>query len=113
MDRRQFITNLAAGTAVLFIPEIAGAGNLIETCGIIGSFMFGVCIFPQMYVTWKNKSAKGMNLYFLIAWLIGDILSMIYAVGIGAWPLLFNYGPSLIGVLYITYYYFKGRDNDF
>lgn len=86
--------------------------GLIETFGIAGSFLFGLCIFPQMFETWKNKSAKGMNIYFLIAWLLGDIFSTIYAIGIGAWPLLLNYGPSLIGVLYIMYYYYKGSEDD-
>lgn len=88
----------------------AGIGDtMIETIGLTGSIMFGICIIPQVYQTIKTKSTKGINKYFLYTWLIGDILSIIYTIGISAFPLLYNYVPSLISVVILLYYYRKSN----
>lgn len=84
--------------------------EIFNLCGIIGSILFGVCVFPQLFEVIKTGSAKGLNGWFILAWLLGDIFSIIYAFGVSAYPLLFNYLPSLIGIVIISFYYLKDRN---
>ena len=53
---------------------------MINAIGAIGSMLLAACSFPQVYQCYKNKSAKGINMSFIMMWWIGLILVANYSL---------------------------------
>ncbi|AJV14029.1 hypothetical protein H826_YJM1463D00533 [Saccharomyces cerevisiae YJM1463] len=48
-------------------------------CGSLSFFTSVISLFPQIIETYRDKSVDGLSPYFLLAWLCGDITSLIGA----------------------------------
>ena len=53
--------------------------NFIDIIGLFGAFLSGVTFFPQVYRTWKLKSAKELSLAMILIILLSNIVWLIYA----------------------------------
>jgi len=53
--------------------------NFIDIVGLLGAFLSGVTFFPQVYRTWKLKSAKELSLVMILIILLSNIVWLIYA----------------------------------
>ncbi len=53
--------------------------NSIDIVGLFGAFLSGVTFFPQVYRTWKLKSAKELSLSMILIILLSNIVWLIYA----------------------------------
>lgn len=53
--------------------------NFIDFVGLFGAFLSGVTFFPQVYRTWKLKSAKELSLAMILIILLSNIVWLIYA----------------------------------
>tara|TARA_Y100001970_G_scaffold101029_1_gene126894 strand:+ start:167 stop:421 length:255 start_codon:yes stop_codon:yes gene_type:complete len=53
--------------------------NFIDIVGLFGAFLSGVTFFPQVYRTWKLKSAKELSLVMILIILLSNIVWLIYA----------------------------------
>lgn len=53
--------------------------NFIDIVGLFGAFLSGVTFFPQVYRTWKLKSAKELSLAMILIILLSNIVWLIYA----------------------------------
>ena len=56
--------------------------NLMETIdliGLFGAFLSGVTFFPQVYRTWKLKSARDLSLTMILIILLSNVVWLIYA----------------------------------
>ena len=53
--------------------------NSIDIVGLFGAFLSGVTFFPQVYRTWKLKSAKELSLAMILIILLSNIVWLIYA----------------------------------
>ena len=53
--------------------------NSIDIVGLFGAFLSGVTFFPQVYRTWKLKSAKELSLAMILIILVSNIVWLIYA----------------------------------
>jgi len=53
--------------------------NFIDIIGLFGAFLSGVTFFPQVYRTWKLKSAKELSLVMILIILLSNIVWLIYA----------------------------------
>jgi len=77
--------------------------------GWLGAFLFALCALPQVIKTWKSKKAGDLSKAFLLMWLFGEILTLIYIitddilVEITHFPLYVNYILNIIMVLYLIY----------
>lgn len=69
--------------------------------GFIGSLCFAFSSWPQAYLSYKTKTAKGVKWSFLLLWLCGSFFSTIYAVAVGKYVLLLNYICSGTGAFVI------------
>jgi uncharacterized protein with PQ loop repeat len=64
---------------------------------------------PQVIKTWKTKEADDLSWLFLLFWLFGEILMLIYIIiddgliGITHYPLYINYVFNIIMVVYLIY----------
>lgn len=78
---------------------------MIEIIGWIGSTLFALCAIPQAWQSWKNKNSNGLTWSFLLMWLFGEILTVIYvSQKDDVLPLLVNYYFNLVLLLIIIWY---------
>lgn len=68
----------------------------METIGWIGSILFAICGLPQAIQSIRDGHSRGLNWSFLLCWLFGEILTMVYIFPKGDWPLIFNYSLNLV-----------------
>lgn len=73
-----------------------------DIIGWIGASCLAMCAAPQAWHSWKTKKADDISMLFLILWLIGELLTLIYVFPTFQWPLIFNYLLNLffIGIIY-------------
>lgn len=83
---------------------------MIEAIGWIGSAMFCFCALPQVMTVYKNKHGYGLSWWFLMMWLIGEILCAIYTSNqpVIPVPLVTNYVLNLLMLFVIIYYKIVG-----
>lgn len=75
------------------------------TVGWIGSLCLASCGFPAAVQSYKEGHSRGMNLWFLILWTLGEILTLV-AISKDA-PLgylILNYGCNLVFLSVIWLY---------
>jgi uncharacterized protein with PQ loop repeat len=68
----------------------------METIGWLGAILFAICGLPQAWQCAKDGHSRGLNWFFLAAWLGGEILTIIYIWPKQDYPLLFNYLLNLV-----------------
>lgn len=51
----------------------------IDIIGLIGALLSGVTFFPQVYRTWKLKSARDLSLSMILIILLSNVTWLIYA----------------------------------
>jgi uncharacterized protein with PQ loop repeat len=77
--------------------------------GWIGAFLFAFCAVPQVIKTYRTKKADDLSWLFLLFWLFGELLTLIYIVvddiihEIWHLPLYMNYTFNTVLVLYLIY----------
>ena len=76
----------------------------MDSLGWIGSLLFGICGMPQAIQCAKDGHSRGLNWFFLLAWLGGEIFTIIYVWPKADYPLLANYFVN-IGFLSIMIRY--------
>ena len=62
--------------------------NLTQFYGSIAAFLTTVAFLPQVYKTWKSKSAEDVSLKMLTLFIIGLIFWIIYGVKIKSSPIV-------------------------
>ena len=75
-----------------------------EILGWIGSILFAVCGAPQAWQCMRDGHSRGLNWFFLLAWLGGEILTILYVLPKMDLPLLANYFANLIFLLVMVRY---------
>ena len=53
--------------------------EFIDVVGLFGAFLSGITFFPQVYRTWKLKSAKELSLTMILIILLSNIVWLFYA----------------------------------
>lgn len=74
-----------------------------EFIGLFGSVCFAISSWPQAYLSYKTKTAKGVKWSFLYLWLMGSVFSSIYAIHFGKYVLLPNYMCGGLGTLIVIF----------
>jgi len=62
--------------------------NYIEFFGFSAALLTTIAFLPQLYKTWKTKSADDVSLIMLILFIIGLICWIIYGLKINSIPIL-------------------------
>ena len=76
----------------------------METIGWIGSLLLAFCGLPQAIKCYREKSSKGMDWGFLLAWFVGELFTFVYVLPKMDLPLLVNYSANLLFLTVILYY---------
>ncbi|MAR64983.1 MAG: hypothetical protein CMB83_03515 [Flammeovirgaceae bacterium] len=53
--------------------------KFIDVIGLFGAFLSGITFFPQVYRTWKLKSAKELSLTMILIILLSNVVWLVYA----------------------------------
>jgi|TARA_B100000678_G_scaffold193802_1_gene162256 MtN3 and saliva related transmembrane protein len=77
----------------------------IEILGIMGAILSGITFFPQVYRTWKLKSAKDLSLTMILIILLSNIVWLIYAFKKNDMAII--YANFFVGSCALTILYFK------
>ena len=62
--------------------------NYIDLFGFLAAFLTTIAFLPQLYKTWKTKSADDVSLIMLILFITGLICWIIYGLKINSIPIL-------------------------
>ena len=82
--------------------------NYIDLFGFLAALLTTIAFLPQLYKTWKTKSADDVSLIMLILFIIGLFCWIIYGLNINSVPILvaniitFIFNFSIL-ILKITY----------
>ncbi len=76
----------------------------MDTLGWIGAVFFAICGLPQAAQSVREGHSKGLNWFFLLAWFIGEVCTIVYVWPKADWPLLFNYLVNLVFLLIMLKY---------
>ena len=77
----------------------------IEIIGIIGAILSGITFFPQVYRTWKLKSARELSLTMILIILLSNVIWLIYAFNKNDMAII--YANLFVGSCALTILYFK------
>tara|TARA_B100001964_G_C13917163_1_gene458559 strand:- start:123 stop:377 length:255 start_codon:yes stop_codon:yes gene_type:complete len=81
----------------------------IEIIGIIGAILSGITFFPQVYRTWKLKSARELSLTMILIILLSNVIWLIYAFNKNDMAII--YANLFVGSCALTILYFKLKYN--
>ena len=82
--------------------------NYIDLFGFLAAFLTTIAFLPQLYKTWKTKSAGDVSLIMLILFITGLICWIIYGIKINSIPILvaniitliFNFSILILKISY-------------
>lgn len=67
----------------------------MEVIGWVGSIMLALCGLPQAIKSYRTKSSKDISIWFLVLWLLGEVLTLVYVFPKLDWPLIMNYSFNI------------------
>jgi MtN3 and saliva related transmembrane protein len=79
----------------------------IEIIGFIAGVLTTAAFVPQVYKTWKLKSAESLSLTMYLVFLAGIILWLIYGISINSLAMIF--ANAITGFLALLLIFFKLR----
>lgn len=79
--------------------------NWVDIVGHFGSFLSSVTFLPQVYKTWKSRSAGDLSLVMMLIVTTSTIVWLIYGIALMLWPVII--ANSIICALSILLIIFK------
>jgi len=79
--------------------------ELAEIMGLIGAFLSSITFIPQVYKTWKIKSAGDLSMSMMLIVFTSTIIWLIYGFALNLLPVIICNG--IIMVLSALLIYFK------
>lgn len=73
----------------------------------IGSGAFAISGLPQAIRSYKQKHSHGVANGLLGLWLVGEVFTLIYGIGIWQIPIIFNCITNAIFIAVVIYYKIK------
>ncbi len=62
----------------------------IEIVGYMATAVIAVSLTPQVYKSWKTKSTKDISIPWILVYVSGLVLWLIYGFGISSTPLMLS-----------------------
>ncbi|MCU0335310.1 MAG: SemiSWEET family transporter [Chitinophagaceae bacterium] len=79
--------------------------NWVDIVGHFGSFLSSVTFIPQVYKTWKSRSAGDLSLLMMLIVTTSTIVWLIYGIALMLWPVII--ANSIICALSVLLIVFK------
>ncbi|MDH6083964.1 SemiSWEET transporter [Umezakia ovalisporum] len=81
----------------------------ITLLGLCAAGLTTSAFLPQMFKTWRTKSAKDVSYLMLITFMSGLLLWLIYGIYLKSWPIILANGTTLFFNLIILWLKIKYR----
>ena len=78
-----------------------------EIIGLIAGVLTTAAFVPQVYKTWKSKSAESLSLTMYLVFFVGIIMWLIYGIHIKSLAMIF--ANTVTGILALLLIFFKLR----
>ncbi|WP_217900248.1 SemiSWEET family sugar transporter [Lutibacter agarilyticus] len=78
-----------------------------EIVGLVAAFLTTSAYIPQVYKTWKTKSAGNISLTMYIAMFVGIILWLLYGIHLNSFAMIV--ANSITAILTLIILFFKLR----
>ncbi|MEO1625634.1 MAG: SemiSWEET transporter [Bacteroidota bacterium] len=75
--------------------------------GLFAGVLTTIAFVPQVYQTWKSKSAKDLSLGMLLILIAGLILWLIYGLFLNAMSIIFTNSAVLVLASILLFFKFK------
>lgn len=75
-----------------------------EIVGLVAAFLTTSAYVPQVYKTWKTKSAGNISLTMYIAMFMGIILWLLYGIHINSFAMILANGVTAVLTLIILFF---------
>ncbi|HEY9222140.1 MAG TPA: SemiSWEET transporter [Lutibacter sp.] len=79
----------------------------VEIIGLTAGILTTAAFVPQVYKTWKSKSAESLSLTMFLVFFVGIILWLIYGIYINSPAMIF--ANAVTGFLALLLIFFKLR----
>ena len=83
--------------------------DIYEIIGLAAAILTTGAFVPQVYKTWKIKSADDISLTMYLVLFIGLVLWLIYGIHLNSFPMIL--ANSITGILALIVLFFKWRYN--
>ncbi|MEH2070445.1 MAG: SemiSWEET transporter [Nostoc sp.] len=83
--------------------------DFVMIIGLAAATLTTIAFLPQMFKTWKTKSAKDISFVMLITFITGVFLWLIYGIYLQALPIILANGITLFFNLIILWLKIKYR----
>jgi len=83
--------------------------DFVTILGLAAGTFTTIAFLPQMWQTWRRKSAKDVSYTMLITFIAGVFLWLIYGISLGALPIILANGLTLFFNLIILWLKIKYR----
>ncbi|HLO88375.1 SemiSWEET transporter [Anabaena azotica] len=70
--------------------------DFVTILGIVAATLTTIAFLPQVWRTWKTKSAKDVSFIMLIAFMSGLVLWLIYGIILNALPIILANSITLV-----------------
>jgi len=78
--------------------------DIYEIIGLIAALLTTIAFVPQVYKTWKSKSADSLSLTMYIIFFIGIVLWLIYGIHLNSLAIILaNSITSVLALLLIIF----------
>ena len=71
----------------------------VEIIGFVAAVLTTSAFVPQVYKTWKSKSAESLSLTMYLVFFVGIILWLIYGISINSLAMIFANAPRIDDVV--------------
>ena len=78
-------------------------GNIPQLVGYLGTFLFSIRLFPQIYHVFISNLIAGLDYKFIILDLLGASCFFIYSLYLKAFPMILANGISIVGDFILLY----------
>ncbi|GIV37005.1 MAG: sugar transporter SemiSWEET [Cyclobacteriaceae bacterium] len=79
--------------------------NWIELTGLAGAFLSSITFIPQVYKTWRSRSAGDLSLAMILIVFTSTLVWLVYGIKLMLWPVILC--NAVICVLSAMLVYFK------
>ena len=79
----------------------------VEIIGFVAAVLTTSAFVPQVYKTWKSKSAESLSLTMYLVFFVGIIMWLIYGIHIKSLAMIF--ANTVTGILALLLIFFKLR----
>ncbi|MBU7581358.1 MAG: SemiSWEET family sugar transporter [Nostoc sp. TH1S01] len=70
--------------------------DFLTILGLVAGALTTIAFLPQMFKTWKTKSAKDVSFVMLITFMSGLLLWLVYGIALQALPIIIANAISFI-----------------